>query len=251
MTRKQKALEKLSYLWKLDDEDWVAQRKKDYTTLIGSAPLNDYPAREKKIIKFYFLQGKIDSYYPPDLLLFLTPYTNKDQAKEVFYSGIFDLSGMQRTMTQYLGTATEFVDVVPWVRDHIKNFVNGVLGDTYQEITWKFEGSGNINVISPEPGFWCRGYIRSCINLFVGGVKFHGHVECLDYFVSILKHSDKPNFRNTENLHKMLTSAESAKDNPSLSLEVQDFARKVCLRRQEIINAWNVNAHLDEVKLDG
>lgn len=251
MTRMQKALNEIAYLWKKDDLDWIKKRKEDWITLINCQRFKKISAKEKKLLKTYFMEGILEEYYPPNAIMLFTPCTTEDEIRKAFYSGLFDLESMRRLMSEFISYASEFESVSPCARDHIISFVKGVLGEEYQEIIWSFSGSGNITCISPDATQWPMGYMLVCGELFNGEISYHGYIECINYFISILAHSTYQKFRRPKYLINMLTAAESAKENPSLSVDVQEFAKKVCSRKQDILNAWNVNAHLDEVKVDG
>ncbi|MBK8186281.1 MAG: hypothetical protein IPK77_02970 [Cellvibrio sp.] len=250
MTRMQKALSDITYLWKKDDQDWIKKRKEDWIRLISCQRFDKISAKEKKLLKIYFLEGVLEEYYPPNAILLCTPATSAKELNNIFYSGFFDLESMRRLMSEFISYASEFEWVLPCIKEQIKFFIDGVLGKEYQEIMWKFPGSGNIKCISPDTTQWPMRYLRKCDDLFNHKITYHGYVECFDYFISILPHSTDPDFRRPNYLKNMLVAAESAQCNLALSAEVQEFAKQVCLRRQEIIDAWNVNAHLDEVKLD-
>lgn len=237
-------LEKIRYLWKLDDKEWMRERKEQWRFLV-EGNLNDFSAKEKKQLKDLFVNAKKDRYISGPVAYLFTPYCSPETASEAFWS---DLLGSQTermmTLSSYLGTATEYGQGLPWLRQHLRDFVEGVLGHQHRMIEAEI-GGGDKKDISPEPTKWCFSFTKNVTDLLTGVNDYHGCVEAVDYFVSALRYATKEMYRELIDLEGFLSLVDKSIEESSASDLALKTARKVKAESQRIRENWAMNAHLD------
>ncbi len=133
-----------------------------------------------------------------------------------------------------------------WLRNHVQYFIEGVLGEQYQEIWEKSPNSSRPSKISPDPDFWFDMYAYDALRIVDQKIDYHAYVDCVPYFVSIIPFVTKLKVRKNNNLFLLLENAEKlavSGEGSELSLE---FAKELLSHEEEIRANWAVNAHLDE-----
>lgn len=73
---------------------------------------------------------------------------------------------------------------MPWLRQHIQYYINGILGDTYKVI--QEQDGSSMRTISPDPEFWCSQYIAIAREVLNNERQYHGVIDCTEYFLSAL-----------------------------------------------------------------
>lgn len=246
--RRAEALSRLNYLWKTDDKAWMKQRRADWKHVEGTYYKDGATRREIRIRKKFFLYGENDSYIPEEVMFFSVPVTSADEARQVFESDLFrHPNDRYRIMGRYLIIASLVGEGLPWLAQHIRYFVDGVLGKEYRliEVT---RNNGLKKRISPEPGFWCDECMVWMVEVLSGALDYHGCVEAVDYFVSALAHADDPKFRSRERFDKLIALADSVSADAGAPAVARELASKLKARKQELIDHWALHADLDTAK---
>ena len=238
-----KTLEKFRHLWKLNDSNWVEERRHQAKLLTKMPALIGDSAQSVKKSTKYFCNGELTDYISIPLKFFLTPVDSSETAKQVFESQLFDKSQRKQLFGSYATLSHQYCPQMPWLQDHILYFIKGVLGDSYVEI--REEGGRRPYRISPAPSSWCRRYIDSTIKLFKQQDGYYGAIDCLPYFISALPHVDDSGIRSEVDLALMLDLAETVSTQEDGMPQAKKLAREILDHRTEINDAWAVNAHLD------
>lgn len=237
------ALKKIHYLWRLDDAEWVKERKSEWKYLVENQ-FSDSSAKDIKQYSRYFLKGEQEEHIGEVLQLIFTPYLSAINAKEIFYSKLFTPYDRSRIFSGYIGSAYKYAGGMPWLRQHVQFFVEGILGEHYQVI---YEQDGpNSRVISPDPTFFCLTYCASALKVIDGKIPYHGVIECIGYFTSALEYAVDASLRMDISIDRLIQSAEAAIDDQSLLPLNVDYAKEIIKRKSEILENWNKNSHLDK-----
>src|SRR5690606_275067 len=126
---------------------------------------------------------------------------------------------------------------MPWVRDHIVFFIEGVLGHEYKEVKEKV-GKGE-EIISREPTAWCLSYVTDARKLMDGKVSYSACVDSMDYFVSALKYASNEAARKLFDPGELFPLAETVVEGRSNL--ASRFAHEVLSRKAEIMDNWKAS----------
>jgi len=230
------ALKEFLYLWKTEDQTWLNARKEDWRRLVSQG-FSEFGAAERKEYLEYFLHGKKDGYISESILFFLTPFDSAETAKKFFHSSVLDTSGRAKVLVGYLDVASDYGQELSWLRDQIRYFVEGVLGDTYRVLQ---EQSGKrLKRYSTEPTFWCEGFTTRAMGVLLGERDYHGYVETVDYFVSALKYALPENWRlGRSPADTLLDAANSTLATSTASEVARQLARQLMEKEAEIRSNW-------------
>lgn len=80
-----KVAKDFSYLWKLDDPQWVKQREIHWDLALKTA-FKDTQKEEMRVLQPYFLTGSITDYLHHIDKLYCTPFETKEELNAIFYS---------------------------------------------------------------------------------------------------------------------------------------------------------------------
>jgi hypothetical protein len=232
------------HLWKTDDKAWMKQRREDWKLIEAGY----YQGETKKSIaqnKKFFVAGEKDAYIPWTALYFSVPITSPDEARQLFYSELFGPTERNDVATRYLRIASDMGQGIPWLRQHLQYFVDGVLGHEYRYLEETIP-NGLKKMVSPEPSFWCGGCMSWMVKLLSGTIEYHGCMEAVDYFVSVLAHADDPKFRYRKDFDELMRLIDEVAADGSAPELARELAGKLQARKQEISDNWALHAHLDK-----
>lgn len=235
--RKLNAVAQLQQLW-VDSPQWISSRKEEWKLAVRGV-FSEESAKDLKTFGEYFVHGRLTGYIPAVLLYLFTPYNSPETAKLVFESDLFGWQERRTILTKYVFSAPKEGADMPWVRDHIVFFIEGVLGHEYKEVKEKV-GKGE-EIISLEPTAWCLSYVTDARKLMDGKVAYSACVDSIDYFVSALEHASHPRFRKYLNIDELISRAGAKLDNPNASELVSGFACNILSRKAEILGAWKAS----------
>jgi len=238
----------MKYLWKVDDEDWVAERKTQWRQLTKTICKSCSAKRLKAHGKFFITgeetpvtqDGSIDTVTK----FILTPFTNSTEANEL-YQLITHPQAKNRILSEFMAHISRIAPEMPWLRAHVLNFIEGVLGDEYQLI--KINTARHEHIISPDPTAVCEGFTEAALKLMQNEQSYNYSVDTVSYFISALPYADDPKFRKYIKLREMLDEADKIMQKPGVHSElVQDLARQIKEREGEIWKNWKTLEHLDQ-----
>ncbi|GGY54315.1 hypothetical protein GCM10011297_29010 [Bacterioplanes sanyensis] len=69
-------------LWRVEDEQWLAQRQADWQHIRAS--IKKAAPASLKLLESYFVYGEKKGYLPGTTLLLFTPYDSAESVQEVF-----------------------------------------------------------------------------------------------------------------------------------------------------------------------
>ena len=237
------ALQHFHYLWKLDNKYWVKERKEQWRYLAESNFLESSAKNLKKYSQ-YFIKGERDEYIGESIQFLFTPYDSSECARNVFYSAIFTPYDRSRIISEFINSASKFGKGMPWLRQHIVWFVDGVMGKKYEII--KEQDGQDCRIISADPTSLCGSYCVKALQVLEGELEYHGVVDYLEYFVSALPNVIDVNFRKHTLVDKLISTAEAVAESDAVSPLAIDYARRVLTFKKEILEGWNLNSHLDQ-----
>ena len=185
----------------------------------------------------YFLKGENTEYIDEASRMLLTPYDSRETAALVFESGLFDRHGREQVMLTYLLNASSFGRGMPWLSNHVKFFISGVLGEHY-EVIEEVENN-RARVISPDPGFWVSEYIFRIQTIMEKQTEISGYEYCFSYFVSMLPFVTDEGDRSFCDIEGLFSSVESALLNEDCTDDIAKFARQIKDREKHIRDVWS------------
>ena len=240
--------EELGYLWKVDDKAWLEQRKREWKFLVKNQYSDNSASSNKKYMQFY-VYGKGNDYIDPISRYLFIPFQSADEAKVVF-EVLFGPDEHERLLNNFINLAAyseglPIIDSLPWIRNHVQYFVEGVLGDEYQEIEEKPVNGGRARKISPEPSWWCRTYIFRAISVLDGKVSYSGCIDCVPYFVSCLPHFNIAKERKRAKFKPIVEGMNKILGQDAPNPFALEFAQELKSCEDEILQNWAMNAHLD------
>jgi hypothetical protein len=236
--KKQTAVAENQKYWLVDDSAWLSRRKEEWKRLVAEV-LAEESAQDIRIFGEYFVYGRLIDYIPAVTLYLYTPYDSATAAKSVFESDLFAWQERRRILESYVFSGPKYAPDMPWIREHIQLFLQGVLGQDYVEI--KEHSGRSEKTISSEPTAWCMAYVADARKLMDGKVSYAGSMDCLDYFVSALKHASNPSVRRFVDPGALISRAESLLADSDVAADVLDFAKEISSRKDEIISNWEVS----------
>ena len=247
---KKSPYEIMRHLWKVDDEEWMAERKKQWRPL-SKTICKSCSAKRLKAHGNFFLTGEeppgnIGGIYDTVTAFVLTPFTNATEAREL-YQLITHPQEKNRILSGFMSHIQRIAPDMPWLRAHVLNFVEGVLGDEYQLI--KINTARHEHIISPDPTAFCESFTKAALKLMRNEQGYNHSVDTVSYFVSALPYADDVKFRKYIKIQDMLDEADKIMQNPSVHTDlVQDLARQLKEREDEILKNWKALEHLDQLQ---
>src|SRR5690606_1583393 len=240
--KQQEALSQFRYLWRLDDKEWMKERKEQWKYLAENNFFKD-SAKDRKINMRFFVKGERDEYISASIQLLLTPYDSAECVKEIFNSNIFTAYDRSQVMSRYIMSASQWGSGMPWLRQHIQWFVDGVLGHEYRLI----EEQENVGerIISPDPTNFCMTYCKSAMKVLQGEHAYHGVADCVEYFISALGYATKLSFRKHIAVYELIQNVNGVLDGSKASDISLELARKIKSKEEDLWMNWNKNSHLD------
>jgi hypothetical protein len=237
-------LEKFRFLWKLNDPDWLKERKIQARTFAAKLSAGGDSAKTIREYTHYFCRGEYQDYIDATNKFFMTPIDSPDIARQVFESQLFSEHERRSLYGVYATKTHAYCPGMPWLGYHVRYFIDGVLGEQFEEI--EEEVNGRRYRTSPVPSSWCAKYIRSVVDLFEQQDGYYGCLDCLPYFVSALPYMTHANSRRKSKLDEMLGLAETVSQQSDAMPEARGLAVNMMERKAEIEEAWAVNAHIDK-----
>ncbi len=181
-----KSAERLRHLWHLDDPDWL-QARKEQAEVLAKRGFSRNSAKDNKTYLRYFVSGEYTDYVDDTSVMLLTPFDSKEAARLVFESGLFLPSGREKLLRRFAFSAHSLGEGMPWLRDHLKHFSEGVMGSSY-EVIEEVENNRRSRTISPDPSYWCRTFLSATRKNLTERRGYRGYEFFLPYFVSALPH---------------------------------------------------------------
>ena len=238
-----------NHLW-LDDPQWQKERKQQWMELAKSEVFADTTAKKKKLLRDYFMFGKIkdEDYISGGLMFLYTPFQSAEQANLVFYSGVFFHNKFDSIFDGHVFDYY-YWPMCPQYRERVEWFIEGVMGREY-ELKEKKMNSDWIKCYSPEPTRWVIKYLVNVEFYFEEKPEFNAVISTFDYFLSCLPQAKNVKERKYMNKYyiykdKFFTMVENVLKNDDNALR-KEFAAKLLNHREKILELWAVNAHLDE-----
>ncbi|MCP3851855.1 MAG: hypothetical protein GY694_16715, partial [Gammaproteobacteria bacterium] len=237
--------------WKTDDAGWMAQRKEDWKVL-RKLFYSDASLSEQREYKNYFLTGEVLGYFPESTQFFLTPIQSKEDAYAFYWSNNFSDSIRSRLTGFPISRSDFHAHVFPWYRPQINYFIAGILTNKYKKVMER-TSPNHIKAVSPSPTFWCLCYMFGANMVLtqedVGerGVieNYIGHMDCVEYFISILNYSDRKDKELKKDYHLFIKNIEEARDNDSLPEYPRQFAQDLYARLEDIKQSWESEPDMD------
>jgi hypothetical protein len=146
-----------------------------------------------------------------------------------------------------MGQIRRIAPDMPWLRAHVLNFIEGILGDEYQLI--KTNTGRHEHIISPDPTAFCEGFTGTALKLMRNEQDYNYSVDTVSYFVSALPYADNAKFRKYIKLQEMLDETDKIMNKPGVHSDIaQDLARQLKEREGEIWKNWITLEHLDQLQ---
>lgn len=244
-------LEEFAYLWKMDDSDWVAQRKQEWRTLAKGA-FSDCSAKEVKKYGQYYVAGVNVrgensllpdrlAYITPVVRFFLTPFDSGVSMKGFFNNQSYGLEEKAEILSSYPWYLSDKGEGLPWVFPDLQFFSENLLGHEYK----LFEGykSGGVRkaVYSPNPTSWCGHYHHRAKDSIRGKRDSEkACIEMIDYFVSALKYVKREGkvSMDSRHLESLIDEVNRALSFSSLEGDKLQLAQLLKKREGEIRSNW-------------
>lgn len=253
MTEIQKSaipFQKFRDLWQVNDKEWMKHRKEEWSKLRKTA-YKDESAKTIKYDGLFFLTGEevpIDifathiSYY---IRFMYTPYTSAHEQKELFDT-ISQANEKARVITSIFSYSHISGQNMPWLREKIQWFLNGIIGPTYHKIEEPY-GRGDMYTISPNPNVFCVSYCARAMNLLKGKLSYNYTVDFVDYFISALSNADNSDDRKNIRLDLLWTTVNNALAEPNEhSALAVELATNLKQKEQDINDNFAIHAYLDK-----
>lgn len=231
------ALESIAYLWQLDNTEWVMQREIDWQNIVKAA-YHDVPKSERKLYELYFKRGDKLSYISEQTLVFLTPYTNVKELKQVFNSQLLDTRGRENILSNYIFLNDDKTSL-SWYQQHMMLTIKCLLGTQYHIIKEAVSPT-SLTVISPDPTFWAMVFANEALEAISSNQVWSPAYQCVDYFIGILPFAVKKK-RKFIQLVKLLTLVDEELTKNSLAGGALTFAKALKSHDQEILAAWEIS----------
>ncbi|MBQ0775908.1 MAG: hypothetical protein KBT87_14655 [Gammaproteobacteria bacterium] len=231
-------------LWKVDDKEWMKQRREDWIILEQNA----WPKASKRELaekKRFFLKGEKKTYINELSLYLMTPFSAPDEARLVFYSDLFrHPSAKMNVLGQFVFIGSKLGRGLPWIQRSMQVFCVGVLGSEYK--TPHCVDFNNEEIYPDDSDVLCRIYTLAAEEVFSGDYDYHGVMECFDYFLSAFSADFIPArmrpgkmSRIRKGINDMLSAAEKYIGHDDGSLEKRKFAEKILFNKNELERLLN------------
>jgi hypothetical protein len=221
-------------LWKTDDKEWMKQRRLEWK-IMEESRLQKLSKRDIADYKRFFLKGDKKKGFLGDWSLYLfTPFTDANEAKLAFFSSIFGKSGRERILSQFLHAGMMWGRDMPWIRQSMKAFSEGVLGNEYQEPHCvDFDGK---KVRPGEPETFCMYATMYSTDVMAGKLVYHGYLECFEYFLSAMRVcEDKPDRLSSTHIPELIEESRNYLTSEEPDEDALKFAQKVVDHKDEMM----------------
>lgn len=257
-TESEKREKALKHLWKTDDPEWVEQRENEWRMLVEDNICDGYTAKKIKALQALYVHAEeppSGQRLSPDTTLrfFMTPFTTVEEAQEVYALVTTHPTDKHGILTSFMGLACRYGQRMPWLRERILLFIEGVRGKEYKLMEMPY-GKGT-EVISPEPTSFCVGYPLQTIKYFTRGAAYDSAVDDIPYLISALPHADDANMRRQMfkrrggemKLEIMFDEASRVLDEKDEGRPLaKQLANDLLEQRDEIFRLWKLHEHLDQ-----
>ena len=248
MTTDKHLIPYFNHLW-LDDPQWQKERKQQWMELAKSEVFADATAKYKKMLRDYFMFGikEPEGYISGSLMFLYAPFQSAEEAKLVFYSGVFFHNEFDSIFDGHVFDYYYYWPMCPQYRERVEWFVEGVMGREYERKEREINGRGLV-CYSPESSYWVMKYLVNIGFYFEEKPKFNAVISTFDYFLSCLPLVDNLKGRKKINkrMGKVFAMAEDILNDDDDDALRKEFAAKLLDHREKILELWAVNAHLDE-----
>ncbi len=231
------ALKNLAYLWRSDDQGWMAKREADWKMMLETV-FEDYPKAERKPIEEYFKYGRLNQYVSARSFFFLTPYDSAESLMQLFNSGLMNDVDRSDMYGEYIFDSDRFVDC-SWYKRHMSLFAEVVMGELYCEV-YEQTSKNHSAIISPPPALWCNDFVRNAIKSLSSKDEWKPIYVCVNYFVTALPYAIKEKQRKRIKLQQLLQEVSKSLSGGGLSGPLLDFVQELKDREQEILDAWDI-----------
>ena len=225
-------LASLSYLWQVDNADWVAQREADWLAYVKSI-FKDHPKAEIKLLEHYFKLGRMNEYYPESAWFFLTPYDSIETLQKIMNSSLLGPHERGNTISWYLTRFKRFSHC-PWYQRYLTIFIEAYLSNGYVIVSEKRE------TISPPPTYWCRNFVNKSIVAINEHQRWSPFYLCIDYFISTLPFAIELDFRAKMCLVELMHLVDEKLIQSDCEGELLTFLQTLKACEQEIWQAWDI-----------
>lgn len=240
---REQTLKKFNHLWKLDDPGWVKQRRAEAKLIASELSANGNSVKTIREYTRYFCKGEKTAYIDPHSLFFMTPIDSAETAKAIFESQLLDRSARKQLYQSYATMSHDYWPGLSGLEDHVRFFIRGVLGETYEEI--EQEHAGRRQKISPPPSSWCAKYVRTAVKLFKRQDGYYGCIDCFPYFVSALPYMDDPELRMENDIASLFEQAEIVTGQPDAMPQALELAQTIIESKAILTEAWLINSSQD------
>ncbi|MCG8432410.1 MAG: hypothetical protein MJA83_00085 [Gammaproteobacteria bacterium] len=238
-------LKTIKHLWRVDDPEWLKERKEQWRYLARHG-FSDCGAAENKKYARYFVQGEKDAYISHSILYLLTPFDSPAMAKTVFDSELFSADDRGNLLVDFCSACMEWGAGMPWARRHVQWFIEGVLGKEYKVI--EEQEYGRINTISPDPALWCNSYIVAAEEVLKGEIDYNGSLDCIDYFMSALPHANDTFHLKRRRMEELLELVDAVIEHDMITPASKEMSGMLKAREQEIRSIMDNNSSLNTKK---
>ena len=231
------SLDALSYLWKVDDPEWVEQRELDWKALRELLKKDGCKKDELALLEGYFKSGEAKDYIPTITLFFYAPYKTKDDLKLLLGSALFPASERKKILRDYLFALYQYRNL-SWYDSHKECFAKTFYAGKYEKI---IDYNGKFEVeISPEPSYWTNFYVNQSVKALNENTIYAPCFDCVIYFKSILPYAKKQKFRKTTKINELLSLIDEGKAGSlsGLNDNASEFLERLIASEDEIVSAW-------------
>lgn len=222
----------LSYLWQVDDAEWLTQRKADWLTYMKPV-FKDYPKSEQKLLQQYFIFGIKKEYYPEGDWFFLTPYGSVKVFIKIINSSLLGPHERGNMINWFLSRFKCF-EHCPWYKHYMMMYIEVYLSDGFTVITEKD------HKLSPSPTSWCFEFVSDSITAINENESWSPFYFCVDYFVSILPFAFRAKRRPDIELTQLMQLVDEKLEQGDLTGDLLNFVTALKAREQDIFAAWDI-----------
>ncbi len=236
---KERALEEFKYLWKVDDEKWLNQRKQKWKD-IKSRFYEDESRECLTLYANYYVYGErcTDRYMVPGDIFRLTPFTTIAEMNKFFFSPLLD----NRTRRSLLSVGA---NIAPEKRNEsplYPAFIRSILGEIHKVVSAPEQYKENPKVISPEPTRFAVTYIVNLTYALEDKKDISSYSGSYNYFISTLRLAADPDHRNrvksSDKFEILFEIAEECLEDEN-SESTHEFCRTILKDKEKIMDLWH------------
>jgi hypothetical protein len=239
--------------WKLDDPEWVKQRKEEWRHM-RSTSMKNWSAKELKYTGKFYLTGEEP---PPvtqgggriysEMRLTLTPFTTVEEARELYFT-ITARERDKNKINTFLGNILKHGNGFSWVRPKIKACAEVMFGHEYRKIE-EPESETNAHLVqtSPDPTEFSSSFCNSALLVLNKNREYYDCIVLVDYFVSALAYADWPAQRSNIKIDKLFQAIDTVLADPENHSDLaNELAGKLKAKESQILENWSLHSHLDQ-----